>query len=194
MKGYVGFWGGRLMLSPFCFVALGTLYYVEGCVPFFIIVLSALIHETGHFVAVYMYKSRVLNVYVNPMGCVINYEYEKLSYKSQKNIALAGALFNFVFFALGSVVFLIFPTVETLLFAVANVFFGLFNLIPIKGNDGSNAIYFMLAQRASQEKATEIKRTAEIIASAVLICVGVWLYTASGASPVVLALLVFAVM
>lgn len=188
------FLGGRLSVSPFAPIALALMYYIEGAGSFFIILSAALIHEAGHTAAIYALGSRVMSVEVHPVGAVIKYDSTIVSYKSEAIIAMAGPLVNLLFAFISAVIFCTFPCVELLLFVFSCIFFALFNLLPLRGNDGFNALRAFAAHSRGEEAADRIAKRAAMIASAVGAAAALWMYAASGSSPAVAVLLMLSVL
>ncbi len=188
---YLSFFDGKLKVSPFVFLSLGVMYYVEGFVSFLVILFSALIHELGHLLFIRLKKSRVLYVEIHPFGGVIGYDFFGLSYLDDVLISISGGLFNIVFALIGAVCFAFFPFVEVLLFVFANLFFLVFNLTPLKGNDGYNAIFYALQKNRSLQEAEKAADIFALIALVLWFSVCALLYSVSGASPVVGAIIVF---
>ena len=100
------------------------------------------------------------------------------------------------FAAVGTVVFCIYPTVTHLLFIAANLFFALFNLLPLRSNDGSNALHHLLEMPLSPSdapKTEKILHMAGLISSLLVFAAAAMLYALSGASPAVAVLGIMAV-
>jgi len=187
------FLGGRLFVSPFAPLALALMYYIEGAGSFFIILSAALLHEAGHTAAIYAIGSRVVSVEVHVVGAVINYASSVVSYKSEAVIALAGPIVNLFGALAAAMLFCAFPCVELLLFVFSCLFFALFNLLPLRGNDGFNALRALVADSKGEEAADRISKRAALIASAVGAACALWLYAASGSSPAVAVLFILSV-
>lgn len=188
------FFGGRLKVSPFAFMSLSLMFYIEGAKSFFIIMSAAILHELGHLAAVYIAGSRVVRIDVYAVGAVILYDTASVSYKKEAAIAFAGPAANIIFGLLSSVVFLRFRCVELLLFIFASAFFALFNLLPLRGNDGWNILRSLIAEKrgvVTAESAAGFIATAASVIGAVA---SLLLYFASGGSPAVVVLLLFCVM
>lgn len=187
------FLGGRLFVSPFAPLALALMYYIEGAGSFFVILSAALVHEAGHTAAIYALGSRVVSVEVHPVGAVISYDSAAVPYTSEAVIALAGPIANLICALAAAMLFCAFPCVELLLFVFSCLFFALFNLLPLRGNDGFNALRAFVANSRDEEAADRISKRAALIASAVGAACALWLYAVSGSSPAVAALLIFSV-
>ena len=101
-------------------------------------VISALLHELGHCVAVYVLTGRRGKIRGHSTGFRLRHG-ERLSYKSEIAILLAGPLVNVVLF----LVLLLFGNAMSgyiRIFALVNLATGLSNLMPFEGYDGYGAI------------------------------------------------------
>lgn len=190
------FFEGRLLVSPFFPLSLALMYYIEGGTSFITVLFAALLHESGHIAAIYAVGSRVTSAALYPVGAVIYYAESRVSCKGAIFVSLSGIIANMAFAAVGTVVFCIYPTVTHLLFIAANLFFALFNLLPLRNNDGSNALHHlleMLLPPSDAPKTEKILHMAGLISSLLVFAAAVMLYALSGASPAVAVLGIMAV-
>ncbi len=190
------FFEGRLLVSPFFPLSLALMYYIEGGTSFITVLFAALLHESGHIAAIYAVGSRVTSAALYPVGAVIYYAESRVSCKGAIFVSLSGIIANMAFAAVGTVVFCIYPTVTHLLFIAANLFFALFNLLPLRSNDGSNALHHlleMLLPPSDAPKTEKILHMAGLISSLLVFAAAAMLYALSGASPAVAVLGIMAV-
>ena len=174
------FFEGRLRVSPFFPLSLALMYYIEGGTSFITVLFAALLHESGHIAAIYAVGSRVTSAALYPVGAVIYYAESRVSCKGAIFVSLSG----------------IYPTVTHLLFIAANLFFALFNLLPLRNNDGSNALHHlleMLLPPSDAPKTEKILHMAGLISSLLVFAAAAMLYALSGASPAVAVLGIMAV-
>ncbi len=190
----VPFLGGRLKVSPFALMSLSLMFYIEGAESFFIIMSAAILHELGHLAAVYIAGSRVVRIDVYAVGAVIFYDTAVVSYKKEAAIAFAGPAANIIFGLLSGLVFSRFRSVGLLLFIFANAFFALFNLLPLRGNDGWNILRSLIAENRGVSEAESVAGVIAATASMIGAVAAFWLYFTSGGSPAVVVLLLFCVM
>ena len=182
------FFEGRLRVSPFFPLSLALMYYIEGGTSFITVLFAALLHESGHISAIYAVGSRVTSATLYPVGAVIYYDESRISFKNAILASLSGIIANVFFAAVGTAVFFAYPTVTHLLFIAANLFFALFNLLPLRNNDGSNALKHlleMLLPPSDAQKTEKILHMAGLISSLLVFTAAAMLYLLSGASPAV---------
>lgn len=187
------FFDGKLHVNPFFSLSLALMYYIEGGTSFITVLFAALLHESGHIVAIYAVGSRVTSVTLYPVGAVIYYDESRVSCKGAILVSLSGIIVNIAFAAAGSAVFYIYPTVTHLLFVAANLFFALFNILPLRNNDGSNALRHtleMLLPPSAACKTEKILRMAGSISSLLVFAAAAMLYVLSGTSPAVAVLMI----
>ena len=187
----LSFFGGRLRISPFAIASLSLMFYIEGQASFFVILSAALLHEMGHIVAVYLLGSRVLQIELHAVGAVIFFDHAAVSYKKEALIAFSGPLANIIFGLIAAAFFLRFKSVMLLLFVLSCAFFAVFNLMPLKGNDGWNIVRALCADKKGIEFAEKATQIIAAVASALGALSALYLYRISGASPAVAALLLF---
>lgn len=110
------------------------------------------------------------------MGAKIKFENLLLSYKKELFIFLAGALFNLML-----CVFLLFsirldPTAEKIYFLFSNFFFAVFNLMPLPGLDGSQALFSFLCLFCEEERAYRISFAAQTASLVLLAGAAIFLF------------------
>ena len=146
--------------------ALGSALYVSGLVA------AVLIHELGHASLARYHGIRTLEIVMYPIGGVARLERQPSAREELSisligplvNLAIAGALLGWLALRgpLASVETLQTPSdanvVERL--AAANLFLGLFNLLPAYPMDGGRALRATLALRRPWDEATQIAAAA----------------------------------
>jgi len=123
--------------------ALVYLFDWGGFVP--LIILVALVHELGHFAAIWALGGRVLRLHLGLVGLRIDYEGQSVGYGGEIAIALMGPLLNLAL-AYGASLFGRYTGSETAFF-LAGISLGaaVFNLLPIYQLDGGRALYCFMA-------------------------------------------------
>lgn len=118
---------------------------IEWCVA------ASILHEMGHFIAMYALGSRPSQVIVGFFGvCVVQNPASLMSYRSSRIVALAGPLVNLLTF----LVLFIFRGLS--MPSLVHLIFGLFNLLPVEPLDGGQAIYYTLIGHMDEERAGRI--------------------------------------
>lgn len=159
----------RTRISIFAIPAMILMFWVEGATSFFLITLSAIIHELGHIFTMTWLGYRIRRIDILPMGALIVCP-EGISDINEMKIALLGPIFSLVTAVVSLFVYFINGSILALFFAIINLFFGIFNLLPIKKSDGGKAISSFLSYR-QVEKRDKICAIASFISKAIFIFV-----------------------
>ncbi len=150
----------RTRVSLFALPSAFIMLWLEGMEAFFVLVLSALLHEAGHLIAMKSRGYLVRRIDILPMGAVIVCP-EGIPDRDETVIAISGPLASVVCAVIS---FFLYSSVGSAvsLYAVAiNLVLGMFNLLPIKKLDGGKALYCFISEK------TDKKETAERFCSAV---------------------------
>lgn len=124
--------------------------------------LSAFLHETGHLFAMKKQGCDINRIVLSPIGASIVRKDFPTSYKSDRIVCFFGPLINLILFIACLTVYNFFLNDKILLFALINLFMGLFNLLPIASFDGSGILKSLLYERMSADKAEVIRRRISI--------------------------------
>lgn len=144
----------RLRVSVLAVPTFIVMLWLEGALPFAMLMLSALLHELGHIFAMRACGHIPRRIDVLPMGALIVCP-EGIADRDEACIAIAGPLVS-LFCALGfSVWFALTGSVLALYATVINAALGIFNLIPIKKLDGGKALCCFLAAKGTKKEAAE---------------------------------------
>lgn len=149
----------RLRISVFAIPVLLILLSLEGGLPFFILMLSAILHEFGHLLALKVCGFRPRRIDILPMGALIVCP-EGLADREEIKVALAGPVFSLFGAVISAVIFAVTSNIYVFFAFFINSALLIFNLIPNKKLDGGKALLCFL--RLKKEK-----DTAERICSAV---------------------------
>lgn len=114
--------------------------------------LACLIHETGHLAAMKAVKSQVKSISLKPAAVEITRSPCK-SAKSIMIIQASGPLSNITVFAVFLILSFSVHCETLLIFAVINLAYGAFNLLPVKGLDGGNLLYTLVCRFHGAKKA-----------------------------------------
>lgn len=117
--------------------------------------LSAVLHECGHLLAMYLCRCRpsALSVKLFDVKILDNYRATR-PFKQDVLITLAGPAANILAFGVLFVCYVGLKNQIFLQFAIINVSIGLFNLLPVATLDGGQAIYLLLIQKVSHKTAS----------------------------------------
>jgi len=109
------------------------------------LVLSALVHEAGHLLAVKVCRGRVLAMEASFAGLCIRYDGTFLSYGQEILIAVSGPLFSLLLAFGASFMGRLRGDQALLYLAGVSFLLGAFNLLPVRQLDGGRALYMLLA-------------------------------------------------
>ncbi len=126
--------------------------------------LASFFHETGHLIALFFLKQRVEEVKFSVFDIQIKSSHY-LDFKRELIIVLSGVLLNFLLFIF---FYRIIP-----LFALANLFIGIFNILPVSTLDGGQAINLVLTRFFSKEKSAIIINILTVIVSIPIFTIGI---------------------
>lgn len=146
------------------------LFWLEGFLPFSVMMLSALVHELGHIVAVRSLGYRLRRIDLLPMGALIVVP-EGIPYNHEMIIALAGPASSLVCSLIFSIAFLLNGEPICLFGFLSNLVFSLFNLIPEKKLDGGKALYCCLINKKSAETTENICSVATAVSKMLFVFV-----------------------
>lgn len=131
-------------------IALLSVVLITGFATNYILCsLSILLHESGHILAMLIYKSKVTYIKISPFDLkIITGERTVSVLHKEVLITLAGPAANLL-------MFLIFININST-FAQINMALGLFNLIPCASLDGGQIIYLLLSERITAKTCENI--------------------------------------
>ena len=136
----------RIRVSIFAIPILITMIWLEGLLPFAIMLLSALAHEVGHLSALYFLGHKVRRIDILPMGAVIVVP-EGMSDIDECKIALCGPFASLICALLSIGICMINTSALSVFSLVVNCVFGVTNLLPIQKLDGGKALYCYLSHK-----------------------------------------------
>ena len=133
---------------PFLVVALmSTVMILDTTFKVCACLVSAIIHETGHLIAMCLFSIKPKSITLKAFDIVIDADISN-SFWSDLTVTLSGPLFNLLF----SLAF--FPVSKLL--SLANICIGIFNLLPIQTFDGGHALTLLLCSRFSAHTSEKI--------------------------------------
>lgn len=135
-----------MRLSVLALPAATVMLWLEGWQAFSIMAVSALLHELGHIIAIYVCGYRVRRVDVLPMGALIVLP-EGIPDRLEAIIALSGPAVSCLCGAVSFAVFAMNRSAFALLGVVINLSLGLFNLLPVRKLDGGKALCCILRHK-----------------------------------------------
>lgn len=167
----------RLRISLLALPIFICMLWLEGGLAFTVMLISALIHELGHLLAVRLLSYGVRRVDILPMGALIVLP-EGIGYRDEAIIAASGPIASLLAAILFLFSFLIFRNAFLLFGAVMNALLGIFNLLPVKKLDGGKALCCYLLHKGKE--GTRICAFASLAAKGIFIFFAVFCFFASG--------------
>lgn len=137
-------------------------------------IFAVLIHELAHLFTMWVMDCAPKSIRLIPASVQI---VRSFSPKPHGEIAIAimGPICNIVTFFTLWLNFLVFGNETVLRFALLNLIFGVFNLLPVNGLDGGTLLYNILCRRIEEYRADRILRTVTFIFSLTALAAGVYL-------------------
>ena len=160
-------------LTPGFILSIAWLNFIDSRGIFPLAALACIIHEFGHCAAIWRFGGRIRRIKLSVVGAEICLD-SALGYIPEGIIALSGPGINLCS-AFFSAQFNI-----SYLFSGINLVLGCFNLLPLKGLDGSRALYCVFALLVDAESAEKILAVLNRIVLAVFAFSGFYLWRVSG--------------
>ncbi len=146
----------KIVVEPSFLITLAVFFIGGDLVYTSIMLFSALIHEAGHLTALKIFGVRVNALVLGLFGGTLFLEKKLISYKKDIAVALSGSLFNFL-----AAVILFYLcrwrfSEYLFFFFLANLFYALFNLLPIASLDGGRALLSLLLTKKEPYEAERL--------------------------------------
>ena len=160
--------GTEIYLS-FLFLGLITIMLATDKTGFMLPTIFAVVmHETAHLFAMWLLDCSPKRIKLIPASVQISTSFSK-GYKNDILVSLSGPVINLVLFGTLYYNYLCFENQATINFALINLVFGIFNLLPVKGLDGGTVLLSILCKFMNIDRAVLIVRASTaIIASAII--------------------------
>ena len=143
-----------------------------------VILSTALIHETGHFIAARFLKIRIKRIKIDIFGAAIGIDPLSCSYKKEAVLCLAGPLANILSALLASALH---PSFDLDLFAVSSIFFATINLLPARHFDGGRILLCLMLRKLPVQTASLIIEVSSFVCVFLLWTVSVYFIMRTGA-------------
>lgn len=127
-----------------------------------LVILSALCHELGHLTALRLVGAKVEQIRLTAFGAEIRADTRYLSYGREIFCTLAGPAVNLI------LAVVLARAAGDYLLAGANLFLGVFNLLPLPSLDGGRALYLAVSWFTDPLLADRVSRCVGLICGGVL--------------------------
>lgn len=137
----------KIVIEPSFIITLAVFFIGGDYVYTLLMLLSALIHEMGHFVALSFLRVRVNALVLGLFGGTIFLEKKLVSYRREVVISVSGSLLNLVASVILFFILRYRFTPLLFFFFLSNALYGIFNLLPISALDGGQALTSLLLMK-----------------------------------------------
>lgn len=158
------FLGVEVSFQYLYFAVLTVVLIIDKTGGIFCCFLASFFHELGHLVAIILLRQRVHRVEFSVFDIKICSSY-KVPFFKELIIVLSGVTFNFILFIIFYKIFLI--------FALANLFIGIFNVLPVSTLDGGQAINILLSRYFNQKVSDLVLNILTIVVSIPIFTMGI---------------------
>ena len=158
-----------LFLLPWLF-----LFFTSRPEETLLFLLAVLIHESGHLIAITLFRIPIEHFSLTPLGAEIVAADPYLPYRKEIIVSLAGPMAGLL--SCGGLVFLLRQNFSPLIlyFFFCNLFLSLFNLFPAKGLDGGRALFCAVCQFTNPVTAHSVLSAVHIITVTLLLTLSVF--------------------
>ena len=159
----------KLQVSGGFWLLLGWFLYANGWQLLAAVLAAAVLHESGHWLALRLMGARVASVEISVFGAEMR-TVGRLSYGGELLAVLAGPAVN-----LAAGVLLAAAGEPWLEAAGAQVVLGLFNLLPVRPLDGGRALALAVSWAAGPAAGEQAAECVSFLTASLLACGTVWL-------------------
>ena len=170
----------RFDVSPAFALAAALIYLLDGQGIFALAVISAVVHELGHYTALCIFGAKPYLLRLELTGAAMYFDESRLSYGRELAAALAGP-------AAGLVLAVAAAMMKAHTLAGVSLVLSMFNLLPVGGLDGGRALAALLSMFMQLERAQSICLWITVICAAAMLGCGLclMLYTRGGGALIV---------
>lgn len=159
------------VFHPFTIILALFMYYINKFDVFLAYLISATIHELGHFFVAKKYGYKNMQVKLMPYGAELCGKFDNIRYIDEIKISLAGPITSFLLSITIVCIWWIIPEfyyfTEELMWA--SLVCGLFNFLPIYPLDGGRVVVAHLSKKIKREEAVYYSQIVSKCFGAILI-------------------------
>lgn len=137
-------------------IAFGVITSIQGQRAILFSLISAVIHEIGHVVLITFLNKKPRSIDIRLYEVRINCDINCCGFKYDILITLAGVLFNFLFYIILYVLYLLLGHNCILELCLCNICVGLINIVPIESFDGGQLLSILLSRFLSEKTVNKI--------------------------------------
>ena len=135
---------------------------------------AVMLHELAHLFTMWVLDCAPKSVRLIPASIQINSRFS-FQYKNDILIAISGPVANLILCLCLYFNYAAFGNMAVLYYAVLNLIYGVFNLLPVKGLDGGTVLYAVLCKYKGPNKAAVIMKIVTLSLAVAVIFVAVTL-------------------
>ncbi len=135
---------------------------------------AVLIHETGHFFAMWVVGCRPKAIRLIPASVQVIRGFSLRPY-GEVGVAICGPAANIAVFLSLLLNYHYFSDRTSLVFGVLNLIIGMFNLLPVSGLDGGTILGAALSRLVEPKRADSIVKIITAIMSAAVLFIGIYM-------------------
>ena len=184
----------KIKVEPSFLITLAVFFSAGDIVFTLIMLLSALVHEAGHIFVIRIFKIKIKALNLGLFGGTLYLDSKFTSYKKDFFVALSGSALNFVLAVILFIVLRFYFSYHLFFFFLSNLFYAIFNLLPITNLDGGEALKALLLMKKEPFQVERLIYVVTRLTLFFLACAGLYLVTLSSfnVSLFVLLLLLYA--
>ena len=143
-------------------------------------IISSLLHETGHLIAMIISNNKPQCVCFEITGMNIKRQHNlKISTKNELFISLAGPFVNGLIFVASCIALCFFENEKLFMLSCVNLILMTFNLLPIKKLDGGMALYQFLSFKFDDYICSRILKITSIVFVMILYLWGIYVFVST---------------
>lgn len=170
---------GRVHISAAALIPLAVLSLFNPPEYVGAMLFCAMLHETGHLIALKAVGAQVCRIEVMMFGAQIKTGGHMCCYGADALVYAAGAAANFIGAVCAYVTYLYFPLTEVMFLIFSNLFYAFFNMTPIRGLDGGGFLESLLLMRFEPGKVWKIIEIVSLVFILLLFFASLWVITVS---------------
>lgn len=170
----------RFDVSPAFALAAALIYLLDGQGIFALAVVSAAVHELGHYAVLAAFGAKPYLLRLELTGAAMYFDESRLSYRQELAAALAGPAAGFLLAIAAAMM-------KAHILAGVSLVLSMFNLLPVGGLDGGRVLSALLSMLLDHERAQRICLWITVICAAAMLGCGLclMLHTHSGGALII---------
>ena len=166
---------GRLRINLLSIIPFIILYILNPPYVMPVLLFSAAVHECGHIIAVKACGSQIKRFEIHLLGAKIVLGGKLISYKKEALIFAGGGLANLFTAALTFIFIRRYPCEQFFFLFYCNLFFMIFNLLPLSSLDGYGLIKSLVLLKADPDTAEKIMKIISTVCLTCAVCAAVYI-------------------